>query len=164
MTDNEATVVVAAVMIVGLAGTLVPLLPGLVLIWAGALLYGLLVGFGPGGIVVIALLSALVGVSIIKSVLLPRRMAEGHDVSRWSQLAALVGAVLGLVFIPLVGIVVGALVGLFVAELANHRDPGVAVKATIAVAKGFGLSALIDVALAMVMIAVWSLWAFSVVV
>lgn len=163
MSDTEATVLVGIAMVVGLAGTVVPLLPGLLLIWGAALVYGFLVGFGPVGIAVVVVLTLVLAASMVKSIVVPRRMAEGHDVSRWSQVAALTGAILGLVFIPFVGVVVGALVGLLVAEWVNHRDLGAAWQATVAVAKGFGLSALIDIALGMLMVTLWSLWAFTVV-
>ena len=160
MTDAEATVLAAVVMIVGLAGTVIPFLPGLALIWATALVYGLLVGFGAVGISVMVLLTVIVAAGIVKSILVPRRMAEGHGVSGWSQVLALVGAVLGIVFIPFVGVLVGALVGLFVAELVNQRNWSAAARATVVVAKSFGVSTLIDVALAMLMIGLWSIWAF----
>lgn len=162
MSDTAATVLIGLVMVGGLAGTVIPLLPGLLLIWAAALLYGLLVGFGGAGLTVMIVLTAIVGVSAIKSIVVPQRMADGHGVSRWSQLAALAGAIVGLVLIPVVGIVVGALVGLVLAEYANHRNGPDTWRATVAVAKGFGLSALIDVGLGMVMIGVWSIWALAV--
>ena len=162
MTDTEATVVVAVVMVIGLAGTVVPLLPGLALIWAAALVYGLLVGFGAVGVAVMAALTIVATASAVKSVAVPRRMAQGHGVSRWSQLAAFVGAIGGVFLIPLVGVFVGAVVGLFVAELIHHRNWRAAVRASVAVTKGFGLSALIDVGLGMLMIGLWSLWAVAV--
>jgi len=163
MSDATATVVVGIAMAIGLAGTVVPLLPGLLLIWAAAIVYGLLTGFGTIGIGVTAALTALVLVGAVKSVLVPRRMAEGRGVSGWSQFVAFGGALLGFVFIPVVGAVVGALGGLFVAELVNHRNVPVAGRATLAVAKGFGLSAIIDVGLGMAMIALWMAWALTVV-
>lgn len=163
MSDFDYTVLIAIVMAVGLVGTIFPFVPGVTLIWAAALVYGFLVGFGTIGFAVVGVLTIILAASVAKSVLVPRRMAEGQGVSRWSQIVAAVGAVLGLVFIPFVGVFVGALLGLFGAELAHHRDVAAAGRATVAVAKGFGLSALIEVVLAVAMIAVWSVWAFSVV-
>ena len=163
MSDVEITVLVALVMVVGLAGTVVPLLPGLMLIWAAALVYGFGVGFGSVGVAVMVLLSLIVVISLVKSILVPRRAAEGHDVSRWSQLVALVGAVIGFFLVPVIGVFVGALVGLLLAEYVNHRDLATAWRATVAVTKGFGLSVVIDVGLAMTMIGLWLVWAFVVV-
>ena len=161
--DIWVTILVGVVMVVGLAGTIVPVLPGLTVLWAAALVYGLVVGFGPIGIVVMVLLSVILVVSVVKGVVLPKKMAEGSDVSRWSQLVALVGAIIGFFIIPVVGIIVGALVGLLFAEYANHRHFEPAWVSTKAVAKGFGLSALVDIALGMLMIGTWGVWAATVV-
>jgi uncharacterized protein YqgC (DUF456 family) len=162
MTDGEATLLVGVAMVVGLAGTIVPVLPGIALLWAAGLAYGLIVGFGQVGIGVMVAFTLIVGISVAKSVLLPRRMASGNDVSIWSQLVAVVGAVVGFFVIPIVGIVLGALVGLFLAEWIKHRELGPAWVGTKAVAKAFGLSALIDVGLGLVMFALWSGWALTV--
>jgi uncharacterized protein YqgC (DUF456 family) len=162
VSDVAATILVAVVMAVGLAGTLVPLLPGLTLIWVAALAYGVAVGFGPVGVGVMVLSSALVIAGVVKSVLVPKRVADGHDVARWSQLVAAVCAVIGFFVIPVIGVVVGALVGLLVAEYANHRALGPAWQATVVVAKGFGLSAVIELGLGLVMVGLWSVWATTV--
>ncbi len=163
MSDVEMTVLIVVVMVIGLVGTVMPVLPGLSLIWAAALVYGLVVGFGALGLGIMLILSALVVVGLVKSVLVPKRMADGHDVSRWSQVAAMVGAVVGFFVIPVAGVIVGALVGLLLAEYLNQGDWKQAWGATVAVAKGFGLSTLIDIGLAMTMIGFWSIWAFVVV-
>ncbi|MGI9614760.1 MAG: DUF456 family protein [Acidimicrobiales bacterium] len=162
MSDGEATLVIGLVMVVGLAGTVVPVLPGLALLWAAGLTYGFLVGFGPIGIGMLVAFTAIVGLSVAKSFILPRRMAEGSDVSLWSQLAAIAGAIVGFFVVPIIGVVLGALVGLFSAEWVKHRRVGPAWVGTKAVGKAFGLSALIDVGLGLVMFALWLAWAVAV--
>ena len=163
MSDVGMTILVAVVMVIGFMGTVIPVLPGLALIWAAALVYGFVVGFGALGVVVMVVLSALVVVGFVMSFLVPKRMADGHDVSRWSQLVAAVGAIIGFFVIPVVGVIVGALIGLLIAEYLNQGDWKQAWGATVVVAKGFGLSALIDMGLATIMIALWSIWALAVV-
>ncbi len=162
MTDGEATVLVGLAMVVGLAGTVVPVLPGLTVLWVAGLVYGLLVGFGPVGFAVMAVFTVIVAASVIKSILLPRRMAEGHDVSTWSQLVAVAGGAVGFFVLPVVGLVVGALLGLFLAEWVKLRRIGPAWDGTVAVAKAFGLGALVDVGLGLVMFALWVGWVITV--
>lgn len=162
LSDGWVTVLAAIAMAIGLAGTIVPVLPGLTVVWAAALIYGLVVGFGVGGAAVMAALTALLIVSFGTGLLIPKRLADGADVGRWSQLIALVGAVVGFFVVPVVGLVLGALIGLFLAEYANHRTAPAAWAATVAVAKGFGLSALVDLALGVVMITLWGMWALTV--
>ncbi|MEM8922972.1 MAG: DUF456 domain-containing protein [Actinomycetota bacterium] len=162
LSDGQITFAIAAVMVAGLLGTVVPVIPGLVVIWAGSIVYGMVVGFGTVGWFTVGVLTVLLATSFALSVLVPRTMAEGEGVSRWSQLLAVVCAVVGFFLIPVVGVIIGALVGLFVGEFARHREAGAAWGATVAVAKGFGISTLIDIGLGLTMVAVWAYWAFTV--
>lgn len=164
MSDLLVTVIVAVAMLVGLAGVVIPILPGLALIWAAALAYGLQVGFGVIGVVVMILLSVLTVASIVFGVILPKRAASESGASNRTQLIGVVGAVVGFFVIPVVGIVVGALVAVLLAEYADKRNWSEARTATIGVAKGFGISSLVQLAIGMVMLAIWSLWALTVLV
>lgn len=157
------TVVAAVIMVIGLCGVIIPILPGLALIWVTALVYGFIVGFGPGGIAVMVALTVLMAISIVKSVLVPRKAAQDGGASGWAQLGALVGAVIGFFVIPVVGVIVGALVGILLVEVWLKGDWGEAWTATVATAKGFGISVLIDLGLGLVMIGAWAVWAATVV-
>lgn len=157
------TIVAAVIMVIGLCGVVIPILPGLALIWVTALVYGFIVGFGAGGIAVMVVLTALLLVSIVKSVLVPRRTAQEAGASGWSQFGGLVGAIIGFFVIPVVGVIVGALAGVLVVEVALKGNWAEAWTATIATAKGFGLSVLIDVALGLLMIGTWSVWAATII-
>lgn len=157
------TVVAAVVMVVGLAGVAIPVLPGLALIWGTAIVYGILVGYSTLGWSVIAAMTAILVASMVKGVLLPRRTSAASGASGWAQFGGLVGAIVGFFVIPVLGVIIGALVGVFGVELLLKKDWGRAWTATIGLAKGLGLSALIDLGLGLVMIAVWSVWAWTVV-
>ena len=58
-TDTLLVAVVAIAMVMGLAGTVLPILPGLWLIWGAALVYGLVAGFGASGWVAMTLITAV---------------------------------------------------------------------------------------------------------
>jgi len=157
------TGVAAAVMAVGLVGVIVPFLPGLFLILAAAGVYGLLVGFDSVAVAVLIAMSILVAISVIKSFVIPRKAASQSGASGWSQVAAVAGGVIGFFVIPIFGLILGALAGLVLSEFmikGNWDEAWVAAKGT---AKGFGVSALIDLGLGIVMIAAWSVWAATVV-
>ncbi len=163
MSDVLLTTVVAVVMILGLAGVVIPVLPGLMVIWAAALAYGFAVGFGVGGVIVMVVLSVLVGISALAGVVVPGRVADSSGVTRRTQFIGLIGAVVGFFAVPVVGLALGAVTGVLLAEYAGTRDWARARAATIALAKGFGLNTLIQLAVGFVMIIVWSLWAATVV-
>jgi hypothetical protein len=160
--DAWWTLVATVVMLVGLAGTVFPLLPGPLLMWATALVYGLLVGFDPIGVGVMTLITLLVAFSFVTGVVIPKRAAERSGASKLSQAGGLVGAVLGFFAIPVVGLVIGALAGVMLVEYLTKRDSREAWAATRDVAKGFGLSALVDFAIGLVIVAAWAGWAITV--
>jgi uncharacterized protein YqgC (DUF456 family) len=157
------TVVAALAMVAGLLGVVVPVLPGLLLIWGAALVYGLLVGFGTVGWIVITVLTVLAAISVIKGFIIPRRAAVRSGASPWAQFGAFVGGVLGFFLIPVLGVILGALGGLLAVELMLKGNWNDAWTATIGTARGFGVSALIDLGLGTLMIACWSIWAATVV-
>ena len=150
-------------MVIGLCGVVIPILPGLALIWGVAIVYGFIVGWSALGVAAIVALTLLLAVSIVKSILVPRKTAAESGASGWSQLGAVVGAIIGFFVIPIVGVIIGALVGVLVAEVLIKGDWGLAWTATKGMAKGFGISALIDFVLGLIMIAIWSAWALTVV-
>ncbi len=157
------TIVAAVVMVVGLCGVVVPIVPGLALIWVAALLHGFLVGFTAFGIGVLVVMTVLLATSLVLGFVIPRKAASESGASGWSQLGAMAGAIAGFFLIPFVGVIVGALLGLLAVEMSikgNWPDAWAATKAT---AKGFGVSALIDFGIGTVMIALWSLWAATVI-
>ncbi len=156
------TIVVAVVMVLGLMGVVLPVLPGLLLIWAAALFYGFMVGFGTIGWTVVAILTVLAGAGAIKSVVIPRRAAVKSGASGWAQFGAVVGGVVGFFVIPVFGLILGALAGLLFVEYALKGDWNEAMVAVRGTAKGFGVSVIIDLMLGFVMIVAWSVWAASV--
>jgi uncharacterized protein YqgC (DUF456 family) len=162
MTDSTASVLILLVLLVGLAGTLLPVLPGILLMWAGVISYGFFVGFDAIGIVVIVLATALTIAAIALGVILPKRAAADSGASWKSQVAAAIGAVIGFFVIPVVGIIVGAIVGIAIAEYWSTQDWELTKQSTIAIAKGFGLSTLAQFAIGFMILVMWVTWAGTV--
>ena len=79
MSDTTLVVVVALAMAVGVAGTVVPLVPGIGLVWLAALVYGLVDGFGVVGSIVFVTISAIAVAGIVAGIALP------HHAARWRR-------------------------------------------------------------------------------
>lgn len=163
MSDDVATVLVLLAMLVGLVGTLVPILPGIALMWFAAVAYGFAVGFDALAVVVLLIVTVLTVVAVVLGIVVPKRAATASGASTRSQLVAAVGAIIGFFVIPIVGLLVGAVVGLGIAEYVDKRDWPVARASTIAVAKGFGISTLLQFATAFLILLVWTVWAQAVI-
>lgn len=157
------TIATAIVLVVALLGTLLPVIPGIGLMWAAALVYGLIVGFDTFGVATMIFLSILTIASVALGFLVPKRAAEEFGVQRSSQLVGLVFGVVGFFLIPVFGVIIGALAGILLAEYLDKDDMQLAWQATVATAKGFGISALIQFGLGFAMLVLWSAWAVTVV-
>jgi uncharacterized protein len=158
MEDTDLVPLLAVVMAVGAVGTVVPLLPGLALIWAAGLVYGLAAGFGAVGVAALGTMSALAVTATIAGWVVPKRRASGAGASRGSVWLGITGAVVGFFAVPVVGLPLGGVLGIYVGEHLRTRDAAAAWAATRATITGFGVAALLQLAAALAMIAVWVLW------
>ena len=158
--DSSALVVtlVAIAIAVGVAGTVVPLVPGLGLVAGAALAYGIFEGFGVGGGIAFGVIVALAVAGSAAGVVLPRRAAGGAGAPRSSLLVGALGAVIGFFALPIVGLPVGGAVGIFVGELARSGDRAVAWRTTKATLKGFGAATLVQLAAGLAMAMTWVVW------
>ena len=88
MSDTELALVVGLAMAVGLVGTIFPILPGLMLIWAAALVYGLVGGFGGVGIAAMVVITVLSIAGVAAGVVIPNKAAGTAGASKSSLLRA----------------------------------------------------------------------------
>jgi uncharacterized protein len=149
---------VALAMAVGIAGTVLPVLPGLLLVWGAALAYGIVEGFGPVGWTAFAVISLMALLGTVAGFVLPHRAAGGSGASRWSVWFAFAVGVVGFFVVPVVGMLLGTVLGLFAAELYRTRALDAAWRSTLATLKGFGVSTLVQLAAGLTMAIVWVTW------
>lgn len=148
----------AAVMLLGLAGTVVPVMPGVAVIWAAGLVYGLVAGFGTAGTVAFVLMTALAAAGTVATYVLPHRGGAAAGAPTSSLLAGILGAIVGMVVIPVLGLPIGAVAGVWLAETVRLGDARQARQATIGVLVGFGLGVLVEFGAGALMIACWVGW------
>ena len=115
------TALVGLVMLVGLAGVVVPLLPGTALVLAAGVAWAaLVVDGGTARWVVVAVMGALFVAGAVTKYALPGKRLAGRLPKRTLLLGA-VGAVVGLVLLPPLGLLIGGVAGVFAAELQRAR-------------------------------------------
>jgi uncharacterized protein YqgC (DUF456 family) len=151
--SGAGLLLVGLAMVVGVAGTVVPGLPGLPVIWVAGLVWALNSG-GTARWVVLAVLTALLAAGTAAQYVLPARRLGGR-VPRSTMLLGAAGAVVGFFVIPLVGLVVGGVAGVYAAEAARTRDHAAAWDATKRVLAGFGLAMAVEVGAGLAMVATW---------
>lgn len=150
---NPETVIAALMIAVGIVGLLVPVLPGLALCLAGVLLWAWTTG-GPAWWF-FAAAAAVAAIGWIVQYTVPgKRMAAAGVPGR----VLLVGGVCGIVgffVIPVVGLFVGFLVGVLLAELARTRTVAAAWTSTKHALKAVVTSIAIELTAAVVVALIW---------
>lgn len=140
-------------LLAGLAGSVLPLLPGPLLIFIAGILHTFLLpeqGMGWQGIVV---LSLLLVVSYVVDMLAGALGARWFGASRWGIAGVFVGGIVGLFFAP-VGFLVGPLAGGLLFELVFARKRmAPAVKSTWGTLLGTGAGLVVRLVLSVAMIA-----------
>lgn len=159
--DFVVVVLVAVAMAVGVAGTVVPLVPGLGLVVAAAVAYGVVQGFGAVGVVAILVIALLGLAGTIAGVVVPQRAASSAGAPRRSLLLGAICAVVGFFLVPVIGLPLGGALGIYLAERMRTGTSGAARRTTKATLRGFGLAALVQLSAGLAMAAVWVVWVLA---
>jgi uncharacterized protein YqgC (DUF456 family) len=148
-------------MLVSLCGLIVPVFPGLIVIWLLALLYGILSGFRTLGAMIFVIITVLAILGEISDNLLMSKKAR-QEGARWLSIAFafVAGIVCSIAFTPLIGIA-ATLGTLFLAEFFFSRDHRKAFAVTKGMAIGWGWSFVLRFAVGLMMIALWAIWAWE---
>lgn len=138
---------------VGLIGILVPLLPGTLLVAGVVLAWAVIEQSGTAWAFAVVALT-LMGAGAVVKYLLPGRRLQQTGVPTRTLLLGAVVAVVGFFVIPVVGLPLGFVLGVYVAEWQRvSRDR--AWPATVAALKAIGLGLLIELGFTTIAAAVW---------
>ena len=146
------------IMLVGLFGLIVPVFPGIVVIWLAALGYGVLSGFTGWGLWFFALITLLMLFgTVVDNVLVGAGAVQGGAAksSMWAGIAA--GIVFTILLPPLGGLIAAPLV-VFLLEYRRQKDWSKAARALRGMALGFGTAFIVRFGLGVIMIGLWILW------
>lgn len=144
--------------VVGIVGTLVPVLPGLFFAWAATLVFGLIDGFGPVGWVAFAASTGLLIMGTYLGLRIPQRDAADQGLSLWDQLFAALLAIIGAFVVPVVGLPLGFALGVFLAQLRRTPELRSAWAATVRTLKSLGKATLVQAACGMGILMLWIAW------
>lgn len=148
------TLIAALLILVGIIGVVVPVLPGLVLVVAGIAVWavprGDVLGWSVLGIAVVIVVLG----SIAKYLLPGRRLRDSGVPGRTIAAGAVLGVV-GFFVVPVVGLLLGFVLGVYLAELARLRDKALAWPSTRVALAAVGWSILIELGTALLATGVW---------
>jgi uncharacterized protein YqgC (DUF456 family) len=152
-------IVVALLMLAGLAGAVVPVLPGAPLIFAGALLYAFTTDFQTLGVWRLAILALLAIVASVLEHLAGALGAAKFGGGRAAVMGAIIGVVVGLMWPPF-GLIVCPIAGAIIGQLLKTRALGPSVRTGVGTALGMIAGVLMHLVLGLVMIALFVWWAW----
>ena len=145
---------VAATILVAAVGCIVPVLPGGLIAWAAILVWSL-VEHSVTGWLVLAAATLLIAVGQVAKYLWPGRQLARSGVPGSTILAGGLLGIVGFFVIPVVGLPLGFLVGVFLVEVSRSRTAAVAWASTVSAMKATGLSILIELASVLLAGSVW---------
>src|SRR5215213_5856914 len=130
-TNEPILWITLAVMLIGLAGSVVPGLPGVPLIFLSALVYAILTDFEVVGGLVIALLGVFAAIAFVADFAATTYGARRFGASNWGTvggaIGGIVGALAGALFLgigSLFGLILGTIGGVFLGEYLKRRQGG----------------------------------------
>lgn len=138
----------------GLAGVVVPVLPGLLLVWGGVALWAIERQDTTAWVTLALASAALVIGSVVKYLIPGRRLRDRGVPWRTLALGALLGFI-GFFVIPVVGLFVGFVLGIYLAEYARLNDTEAAWTSTKHALVAVGWSILIELAAGLIAAAIW---------
>lgn len=149
-------VLVGLVMVVGLAGVVVPVLPGTLLILVAGI--GWAAGVAETGTarwVVVGIMTVLFVAGFVAKYALPGRRLSG-ELPRSTLFLGGLGAVIGFLVVPVVGLLIGGVAGVYLAEVRRLGPGAGARRSTVEVLKAVGIGILAELTAGVLMIATWA--------
>ena len=146
------------IMGVGLFGMVIPIYPGVTIIWAAVLLHGLATSFSSLEIWVIVVITLLMIAGTLIDNLLMGGKARQAGASWLSIGGALLAGLVGTFVFPPLGGIVAAPTLLFLLEYARLRDSQEAWDTTKGLLTGWGLAFIARFMIGLSMIVIWAIW------
>ncbi|GIF74829.1 DUF456 domain-containing protein [Asanoa siamensis] len=154
-TPTNVTILCAVAMVVGVFGVVIPFLPGLLLCWTSAVAWAIFAGEGATRWGLLALVTLIAAVGIFVKYAWPGRNLKRSGVPNRTLLLGGVLAIVGFFLIPVVGLVIGFVAGVWLAEIARLGDSKLAWPSTKHAIKAAGLAMLVELGAALFIAITW---------
>jgi uncharacterized protein YqgC (DUF456 family) len=158
--DVTISIFILIGMVIAWLAMIIPAFPAPTLMWLLALIYGTATGFGTRSLIFFVIITLLTIVSLFTDNVFSMAGARKGGARWWSiAISAVVGLVASVLLTPLGGILLWAL-ALFLAEYTFQGDATKAWEAMRSMVIGWGWATVARLAIGLVILALWSAWAF----
>jgi uncharacterized protein len=153
---SSITALCALAMVIGVLGVIIPMVPGLVLCWVAVAVWAIFADVESAGRwVVLAIATMIAALGIVVKYAWPGRNLKRSGVPNMSLLAGGVLGLIGFFVIPVVGLFIGFVLGVWVAERMRLGDFNKAWPSTKHALKAAGLAMLVELSTALAIAATW---------
>jgi len=141
--------------LVGIVGTVLPVLPGSILVGAAIVVWALVEG-GATAWATAVLACAVLVVGHVLTILVPGRRMSAAGIPTRTLVAGGILGIVGFFVVPVVGLPLGFVLGVYLAERVRLPDHAAAWPSTVEAMKGTGLSVLIGLAATVLATSIWA--------
>lgn len=152
--DLGILVLIGLAMAIGLVGVVIPVIPGLLLVGLAGLGWAILAD-GAGPWIVFGLMVAVLLVGTIAKYVLPSRSLRQAGAPASTLVLGAVGGIVGFFAIPVIGLLVGAVAGIYLGELRRLKDSKAAGRSTLSTLRAIGIGLVIELLAGVLAVAVW---------
>lgn len=135
---------IGLLMSVGLVGIVVPVVPGVVLVWLAGLAWTILDGGGTTRWILFFLMSVLTVVGLGSQIGIPARELNNQQAPKWTLVWAGVLGIFGFFVIPIIGLPIGFTVGVFLRYMFASNDLHASMDSTWLTVRAIGKGILIQ--------------------
>ncbi len=158
--DTIALVIAIIVILLGIAGTVIPMIPGIPLIFISIAAYGWYEGFQVINSKFLVIMAALTILSLLVDYLSTALGASYFGSTKYGVWGAIIGTFVGLVTFPPVGIFLGPWLGACIGEFIAGQDFNKAMKSGLGTVVGLFSGIVFNLALSLVMLAAFLIKVF----
>lgn len=142
-------------MLAGMAGIILPILPGTILIFAGALIYAIFTNFEKITVNLTIILGILTLLTLLTDYLSSSLGAKKYGASKWGAFGAFIGGIIGIFLASTTGlipIILFPILGTILAELLSGKERKQIIKASFGTLIGFIFGSFFKIVIAIIMI------------
>ncbi len=141
----------SVLLIAGLAGIILPVLPGVPLAWLGLFIYAIGTGFDRISITTTVVFSILMVLTLVLDIVAPMLGASKYKASKLGILGSFIGLMAGIIVFSFWGIILGPFIGALLGELVASKQPEQAFKSALGTLSGFLAGSLIKIVVVLTM-------------
>lgn len=151
--------VVAVVIFIGLCGVVLPVLPGLILILAAIGVWAFVVGGSAWFVFAVA--AGFLGAAALVKYLVANKSMKNSGVPGRTVIAGGLLGIVGFFVIPVIGLIIGFVLGAFLAEWYRGKNVQAGWRGAVAATKAAGIAMIIELVGALFAASIWLGAAFA---